>query len=306
MEAQLDVRQLKHLHAIITTGSFSSAAAALGISQSALTQSVANLEREVGVSLLERSQAGARATAAGILLHNRSELILMEIERATLELKEVGGATPEIRIGIDRTLSHRFISAVLSPFMASRRHMILMVREQWNDELKHALARGELDLIISSLPGFVDDYNLTTERLFDKSTRAVVRRDHRLVGKASPTMEDLSEALWGLRAPGPFDASPELAAFAAAGISMPQKIMYTDSTALLVSQVLEAEMIGFLSTDLVQGHLQNQAMVVLNVDGLYVREPVYLAHHARSRLKPSVVQLKSEIIAAARKTAHLA
>ncbi len=299
----MDVRQLKHLHAIISSGSFGRAARALNISQSALTQSIANLEREFGVSLLDRSQAGAKATAAGTLLHNRSELILMEIERATLELKEVGGATPEIRIGIDRNLSVDLIASVLKTFMASRRHMILLIREQWNEELEHALVRGELDLIISSLPGFVDDYNITTERLFDKSIRAIVRANHPIFSKGEPTSADLSAALWGVRARGPFDRQ-ETAAFAVAGIAMPQRIVYTDSTALILSQVRKNDMIGFLSADLVRDEIASGAIVVLPNAGLYLREPVYLAHHARSKLKPSVAQLKLAITKAAKKFAH--
>jgi DNA-binding transcriptional LysR family regulator len=300
----VDVRQLKHLHAIISSGSFGRAAKTLNISQPALTQSIANLERELGVSLLDRSQAGAKATAAGTLLHNRSELILMEIERATLELKEVGGATPEIRIGIDRNLSLDLIANVLTTFMASRRHMILLVRDQWNDELEHALGRGELDLIISSLPGYVDDYNIVTERLFDKSIRAIARRDHPIFGNGEPTVADLSEALWGLRPPGALDRRPEIAAFAAAGITVPQRIVYTDSIALMLSQVRRNDMIGFLSTDLVRDEIASGAFVILPNAGLYLREPVYLAHHARSKLKPSVVQLKLAIIKAARKLAQ--
>ncbi|MET0239126.1 MAG: LysR family transcriptional regulator [Sphingobium sp.] len=295
----MNVRQLVHFRAILKHGGFSRAAAAINISQSALTQSIASLERELGVSLLERTQAGAKATAAGLMLHNRSEMIVMEIDRATAELREVAGATAEIRVGIDKNLSSSFIAGVLPNFLLNRRHFVVEVREEWADDLAPALVRGEFDLIISCLPGFIDDYNVVTERLFDKTVRALVRRDHPFLS-GTGEVTDLADMLWGVRAPGPGGAGPVRAFFSAAGIPLPQKIIYGNSTEMMLRMVRSADLIAFLSVDLVKEEIEAGSIVTLPIRGLQFREPVYLAHHARSKLKPAAQQLRTAVVKAAR------
>ena len=54
----LDVRRLRVLQEVVTRGSFSAAADSLHLSQSAVSQQIAVLEREVGVPLLERTSEG--------------------------------------------------------------------------------------------------------------------------------------------------------------------------------------------------------------------------------------------------------
>ena len=64
----LNVNRLNVLHEVIAHGSFSEAADALSYSQSAVSQAIATLEGEAGVSLIERSRGGVRPTAAGAAL----------------------------------------------------------------------------------------------------------------------------------------------------------------------------------------------------------------------------------------------
>jgi DNA-binding transcriptional LysR family regulator len=60
----LDVRRLNVLREVVARGSFSGAADALHLSQSAVSQQVAALEREVGMQLLERTSDGSRRSPA--------------------------------------------------------------------------------------------------------------------------------------------------------------------------------------------------------------------------------------------------
>ena len=60
----LDVKRLRILREVVSQGSFSGAAEALYLSQSAVSQQIATLEREVGMTLLERTRDGTKPTDA--------------------------------------------------------------------------------------------------------------------------------------------------------------------------------------------------------------------------------------------------
>ena len=61
----LDVKRMRVLREVVASGSFSAAADSLHLSQSAVSQQVAALEKEVGMQLLERTSDGPEADAAG-------------------------------------------------------------------------------------------------------------------------------------------------------------------------------------------------------------------------------------------------
>ncbi len=72
----LNLRHLRALSAIAARGSMSSAAEAVSLSQPALTQGLAKLERQLGVALFERRPDGMRATAEGTILAERADAAL--------------------------------------------------------------------------------------------------------------------------------------------------------------------------------------------------------------------------------------
>lgn len=72
----LNLRHLRALSAIIAHGSMSAAAEAVNLSQPALTQGLAKLERQLGVALFDRRPGGVRPTVAGTLLAERAQAAL--------------------------------------------------------------------------------------------------------------------------------------------------------------------------------------------------------------------------------------
>src|SRR4051812_49940579 len=90
----LDVRRLRVLQEVVTRGSFSAAADSLHLSQSAVSQQIAVLEREVGVPLLERTSEGPKLTNAGEALMSHGEAVMCRLGgggRARALIGRVGG-----------------------------------------------------------------------------------------------------------------------------------------------------------------------------------------------------------------------
>ena len=78
----LDVRRLRVLQKVVARGSFSAAAESLHLSQSAVSQQIAVLEREVGISLLERTSEGPKLTTAGEALMSHGDAVMCRLEEA--------------------------------------------------------------------------------------------------------------------------------------------------------------------------------------------------------------------------------
>ncbi|MDQ2676976.1 MAG: LysR family transcriptional regulator, partial [Actinomycetota bacterium] len=87
----LDVKRLNILREVVNHGSFSGAADALYLSQSAVSQQIATLEREVGMTLLERTRGGTKPTDAGRVLVEHADAAICRVEEAERELQAIAG-----------------------------------------------------------------------------------------------------------------------------------------------------------------------------------------------------------------------
>lgn len=101
-----DLRSLTVLAAVVRHGSFTAAGHELHVAQQAVSRTVARLEAELGVALLERHPHGAVATAAGASLAQDAERLAADAEAAVARARELGGATAvALRLGISPSLS---------------------------------------------------------------------------------------------------------------------------------------------------------------------------------------------------------
>src|SRR4051794_26530962 len=140
----MDPRRVLTFRAVAHERSFSGAARALSLTQPAVSQQVAALEREVGVKLLDRD-GGVALTPAGAVLLTHADAIAERFELATRQLGELA-RPPRLRIGA-------FPSAMvgLVPQAAARLGEVLL-EEGPTPELAERVARGELHLAL----GFQD------------------------------------------------------------------------------------------------------------------------------------------------------
>ena len=115
----MELRELKSFVAVVEEGGMSAAARRLHVSQSALSQTINNLEREVGVTLLLRNSAGVRPTAAGTTLLEEARAVLARYAQAMRTMAEyTTEGTGVIRLGIPSELPPSVLPGTLSRFAA--------------------------------------------------------------------------------------------------------------------------------------------------------------------------------------------
>ncbi|TMR02193.1 LysR family transcriptional regulator [Nonomuraea turkmeniaca] len=96
----MELRQLRYFVTLAEELHFGRAAAREHIVQSALSQQIQRLERELGVVLLERSTHHVSLTASGTVLLAEARQILAHVERATTAARNAMGSSPTLRVGI--------------------------------------------------------------------------------------------------------------------------------------------------------------------------------------------------------------
>lgn len=164
----IDMQALRVFVATAQDCNMSKAAERLGISQSAVSQSVRLLEESFGAPLLNRSARPLTLTPAGVALFNRGRVLLEEalnLRGAVIEASR--GIKPSLRIG----LVDSFAATCGTPLVQQllRNTAQLSVRTGLTPNLGEALARRELDLVISSRSLDLDgmaNHLLMSERFF--------------------------------------------------------------------------------------------------------------------------------------------
>src|ERR671935_2502243 len=140
----IDVRRLHVLSAVAAHRSFSGAAAALRLSQSAVSQHVAALEREVGLPLVERGTRPVELTEAGHALVRHATGIFARLDDAEQELGEIAGRRRgRLRFGSFPTALATFVPQAFARFRRRHAEVTLAVVDDHLQRLLPRLATGE-------------------------------------------------------------------------------------------------------------------------------------------------------------------
>ena len=146
----LDLKRLKILREVAQRGSFSAAGESLYLSQSAVSQQVATLEREVGMQLLDRTREGPKLTDAGQVLVAHAEAAIARLEEAERELAAIAGLEGgELRMASFPAPARRSSPRPSPAFTPATRRSGSHRRRRARG-VAAGLRAGELDLALSS------------------------------------------------------------------------------------------------------------------------------------------------------------
>src|SRR3954468_29643 len=146
----LDVRRLRLLSELARRGTIAEVGRAVGYSASAVSQSLSQLEREVGRPLLERDGRPVRLTPAAHRLVARTDRVLSELDAAEAELAaEQGSVRGPLIIGAFPSAGARIGAPAVRALAARHAALECSVREHEPEDGIPLLRSGELDLLVS-------------------------------------------------------------------------------------------------------------------------------------------------------------
>jgi molybdate transport repressor ModE-like protein len=196
----LNMERLRVLHAVADRGSVSAAAEALHVTDSAISQQLAKLEREIGQPLLERNGRGVRLTDAATVLVAHTSRVLSMLEQAEAELDAQRTAViGRLTIAAFPTAARGVAPAALRQLRVEHPQLEVLLREQEPHESIPLLLRGDLDLLIAqdwanaplALPG-----GLERVALVDDEADIALPADHPLATRESVALHELADAKW--------------------------------------------------------------------------------------------------------------
>lgn len=218
----LDVRRLRILREVARRGSFSAAAEAVGYTQSAVSQQVAALEREVGVPLLDRHR-GVRPTGAGEVLLRHADGILARVADAEAELAALrGGTGGPLRMVAFPTAGATVLPPAIAAFRASHPDVELTLVPLEVPDGRAALEAGDCDLALlvedpdegadGSWPGAgardAGEDPFVRTHLLDDRMNVMLPAGHPLAARRRIRLDELRDESWilGRRAYVPDEA----------------------------------------------------------------------------------------------------
>lgn len=154
------LRQIKYFQTVVEKGSFTEAAEACYISQSAISQQIQSLEKEIGVKLFERKNRKFTLTPAGEHFYNKTVVLSSELERICRETVRIAHKDSAVlNIGYLKCYGGDEFHAALEDFIAKFPDVSVSVIEGNHEELYDELRFGKVDLVLNDQRrAFSDEY----------------------------------------------------------------------------------------------------------------------------------------------------
>ena len=185
-------RRLRHLLALVEYAHFGRAAAALNISQPALTKSIQALEAELGVMLLDRKRGAVVLTAFGELVVQRSRALLNAEQDMLHEIKLLAG----LEIGSLRVALGPYPSTVSARLLARRPKISIAIHVAgWREVVRQVMAR-EVDFGLAELGGLPADDQFETTLVGQHRGCFFCRPGHPVLKQGPVELAGLLEFPW--------------------------------------------------------------------------------------------------------------
>lgn len=149
-----DLHRLRTFALVLDLGSISAAADVLGYTQSAVSQQLAVLEREVGVALVDRTQRPLRATPAGAILRPHVDRVLAAVGSADAVVEDLRGGSPRLRVAAFPSALSSFVPAAVRELRRGHAALVVQVLQFETREAIDGLRSGDADIaIVHHMPG---------------------------------------------------------------------------------------------------------------------------------------------------------
>ncbi len=155
----MELRTLRYFLAVAREENMTEAANVLHVTQPTLSRQIADLERELGVMLFERTNRSCTLTGEGMRLRQRAEEIISLVERAESELTDDAGELEgTIRIGAGETQAMSFVLQAFASLHRDHPGVTVELYTGNADAVEERLERGLLDFALLIEPVNLDKY----------------------------------------------------------------------------------------------------------------------------------------------------
>lgn len=283
LKTNIDPRHLLHVRAIARAKSFAQASRDIGLSQPALSRSIAVLEDRLGVKVFDRHRTGAVLNAAGeILLRNADGLVDMlnrTTEEVQLAAREMQGP---LSLGVTAGVVPKFLPDVLERLHRDGGGIQMTIETASADVLLARLEAGQFDLIVCPVFGkLTPSKGIEEESLFNDPFSIAYGPQGGFEHGDEVSVEEIIDRPWVLPGPG---GNYVRSFFDVANLPMPRDCITTSSLSLVISIVQTSNRVTLVSRTAAPGFGPALTTVPLKTSG---RRMIGIMR--RSAIRPSAL-----------------
>jgi LysR family transcriptional regulator, hydrogen peroxide-inducible genes activator len=188
----ISLKQLKYFDAVVRTGHFGKAAEQCAVTQPALSMQIQEMEKDLGMPLLERGRNGVITTEAGREIAGRAARILGEVrdivDFARRQSETLAGP---LHFGVIPSVAPYLLPALLPLIRGKFPDLDLSLRETQTQHLVDELLDGGLDLLLLALP--VEHAEVETMKLFTDRFLLAMPKSRRIASRIRATPDLLKQ-----------------------------------------------------------------------------------------------------------------
>lgn len=281
----MKLNALRDFLAVAEMGGLRAASRQLGVAQPAITRSVQELEKELGVALFERSAKGARLTPMGSAFMHRAIAVRNELQKAKDEIDQLRGETHgRVRVCLSSASHMALLPHVLKPFRARYPNVWMEIIDAVFPIAEAGLKNGEVDCYVGPAPERVSE-ELRVEKLFENTRVILGRRGHPLAQARS--LRDLVEAEW-LTTSITYKAEEELGPiFASHGLPAPRLVLRAQSALTFLTTVPYTDLLMMAPVQWLLSPLTNGLVQQIKVAEHLAAPPICIVQRTGMPLTPA-------------------
>lgn len=267
---RLRLRDLHVVFIVAECGSMAKAAERLNVTQSAVSQMIAELEQELGVRLFDRSRRGVTATIYGQVLIKRGRAAFDELRHGIQEIDYLRNqGSGEIRIGCPETLAASVLPAAIEAFSARWPGVLIEVETFTGAEAGDKLHDRSIDLVIlrdgPGLDTLAGSEDFTVTKLFEDRLTVVVGARSRWGRLRRPDLSHLVDASW-IVLPYGWGEAVIPKAFRARGLPPPRIALKTFSIHLRLHLVATGKFVSAFPASVLRLHEDRFDLKALRIE----------------------------------------
>ena len=262
--------KLQDVHVLMTVvqaGSMSKAARHLNTSQPNISKSIADLERALGVRLLDRHSQGVEPTDYGRALLNGGAAVFDELRKTVKNIEFLADPTTgEVQIGSSTALAASFTSAVIDRLSQCYPRITVNLVSGFAETLLERLRARDVDLLIARRFGAIDDGQVDFEFLFDDACVVAAGAQSPWARRRKIALAELVNEPWVLPPRGTGVISIGLESFRAAGLDYPRTVVVADSPLVRINLLATGRFLTILTVSTLRFPIRRPELKILPVE----------------------------------------
>jgi DNA-binding transcriptional LysR family regulator len=284
----MKLHDLHVLMAVVQAGSMNKAAARLNTRQSAISRSVADLERTIGVRLLDRNPQGVEPTEYGRALLDGGAAMFDDLRQAVKKIEFlVDPSAGEVRIGCSAFLATSFVSVAVDRLSLRYPRIVFQIVSTQAEALHRGLSERNFDLVITQRLGPFSDEQLEFETLYDDSFVVLAGAQNPWARRRSIELADLMNEKWVLPPPESVLAPICREAFRANGLDYPRAAVFAIPSEMRISLAATGRFITIVLASILRFSTRRTELKMLPVKPPLGRMPIGVATLRNRTLGPA-------------------